>query len=197
LRTVLTTLAVVFGVTVLFGLESILPAMLQALRQNMLASAGKVDLTVSTTANGVFDATYLEQLRGVAGIGRATGALQQPLILPAALTNTLAINVIERTREIGMLRAVGSTRQQIRRMIQAESLLLAALGTACGILAGLWLSYVLVQALNASGFMLDYYFPYAGILGAIAVGLLFGVLAATIPARQAARMDIVAALRYE
>jgi len=119
--------------------------------------------------------------------------------LPAliAMINTLAINVIERTREIGMLRAVGSTRKQIRRMIQAESLLLAALGTACGILAGLWLSYVLVQALNASGFMLDYYFPYAGILGAIAVGLLFGVLAATIPARQAARMDIVAALRYE
>ncbi len=119
--------------------------------------------------------------------------------LPAliAMVNTLAINVIERTREIGMLRAVGSTRKQIRRMIQAESLLLAALGTACGILAGLWLSYILVQAMNASGFVLTYYFPYAGILGAIAVGLLFGVLAATIPARQAARMDIVAALRYE
>jgi len=119
--------------------------------------------------------------------------------LPAliAMVNTLAINVIERTREIGMLRAVGSTRKQIRRMIQAESLLLAALGTACGILAGLWLSYILVKAMNAAGFVLTYYFPYAGILGAIAVGLLFGVLAATIPARQAARMDIVAALRYE
>lgn len=49
-----------------------------------------------------------------------------------------------------MLRAVGSTWQQIRRMIQAESLLLAALGTACGILAGLWLSYVLVQALMSA-----------------------------------------------
>jgi len=104
--------------------------------------------------------------------------------------------VIERTREIGMLRAVGGTRKQIRRMIQAESLLLAALGTALGILAGLWLSYILVNAMSAS-FPMDYYFPYAGIFAAIAVGLLFGVLAATIPARQAARMDIVAALRYE
>ncbi|MBN2006837.1 MAG: ABC transporter permease [Anaerolineae bacterium] len=119
--------------------------------------------------------------------------------LPAliAMVNTLAINVIERTREIGMLRAVGSTRRQIGRMIQAESLLLSAAGVAFGILGGLWLGYVLITAMNASGFVLAYAFPYAGILLAIATGLLFGVFAATIPARQAARMDIVTALRYE
>ena len=114
-----------------------------------------------------------------------------------AMVNTLTINVMERTREIGVLRAVGSTRRQVRRMIVAESLLLGALGTAFGILAGLWLGYVLVQGMNVSGFAMPYYFPYAGLLLAVAVGLLIGVGAAVLPARRAARLDIVAALRYE
>ncbi len=114
-----------------------------------------------------------------------------------AMVNTLTINVMERTREIGVLRAVGSTRRQIRRMVIAESLLLGALGTAFGILAGLWLGYVLVTGMNVSGFVIPYYFPYTGILVAVAVGLLIGVGAALLPARRAARLDIVTALRYE
>lgn len=114
-----------------------------------------------------------------------------------AMVNTLTINVMERTREIGVLRAVGSTRRQVRRMVVAESLLLGALGTAFGILAGLWLGYVLVAGMNVSGFVIPYYFPYTGILVAVAVGLLIGVGAAVLPARRAARLDIVAALRYE
>jgi putative ABC transport system permease protein len=121
------------------------------------------------------------------------------LALPSliALVNTLVINVIERTREIGLLRAVGGTRRQIRRMILAESLLLAAAGTSFGILAGLWLGYVLVGALEIAGFTLPYYFPLGGILFTIAVGLLFGVVASLLPARHAAKLDIVAALHYE
>jgi putative ABC transport system permease protein len=114
-----------------------------------------------------------------------------------AMVNTLTINVMERTREIGVLRAVGSTRRQVRRMIVAESLLLGALGTAFGILAGLWLGYVLMQGINVGGFVMSYYFPYTGLLLAVAVGLLIGVGAAVLPARRAARLDIVAALRYE
>jgi putative ABC transport system permease protein len=121
------------------------------------------------------------------------------LALPSlvALVNTLVISVIERTREIGMIRAVGGTRRQIRRMILAESLLLAATGVAFGILAGLWLGYVLVGMLKIAGFTLPYYFPLGGILFTIAVALLFGVVASLIPARQAAKLDIVAALHYE
>lgn len=122
-------------------------------------------------------------------------ALSIPSLI--ALVNTLAINVIERTREIGMIRAVGGTRRQIRRMILAESLLLSAMGIAFGILAGLWLGYALVSAMSVAGFLLSYSFPLASILVAIAVGLIFGVLASLLPARQAARLDIVAALRYE
>jgi len=122
-------------------------------------------------------------------------ALSIPSLI--ALVNTLAINVIERTREIGMIRAVGGTRRQVRRMILAESLLLAGLGIAFGILAGLWMGYALVEAIGIIGFDLTYFFPAASVLVAIAVGLIFGVLAALIPARQAARLNIVTALHYE
>jgi putative ABC transport system permease protein len=123
------------------------------------------------------------------------GVLALPSLI--ALLNTLAIGVIERTREIGMLRAIGATRRQVGRMIVTESLLLAAVGTAFGLLAGLYLGYVMVLGLSVTGYPIEYVFPYAGLLAAIAVGLLFGVVAAVLPARQATRMEIVRALRFE
>ncbi|GJQ53010.1 MAG: ABC transporter permease [Anaerolineaceae bacterium] len=113
-----------------------------------------------------------------------------------AMINTLTIGVIERTREIGMIRAVGGTRKQIRMMVVSEALLLSAIGTAFGILGGLYLGYVIVIALEAI-FPLGFVFPTSGILVGIAIGLLFGVFAAVIPARQASRMNVVEALRYE
>jgi putative ABC transport system permease protein len=120
------------------------------------------------------------------------------LALPSliAMLNTLAIGVIERTREIGMLRAVGSTQKQVHRMVLAEALILAGIGTAFGIAAGLYLGYVFVAALSDI-FPLGYAFPLSGIVAAVAIGLVFGALAAIIPARQAARLEIVQALRYE
>ncbi|MBI2333347.1 MAG: ABC transporter permease [Chloroflexi bacterium] len=113
-----------------------------------------------------------------------------------AMLNTLSISIIERTREIGMIRAVGGTRKQIRTMVMAEALLLAAIGTAFGILSGLYLGYVLVVAMKAL-FPMGYVFPMGGILAGVAIGLIFGAFAAFIPARQAAGMNVVEALRYE
>ena len=95
-----------------------------------------------------------------------------------------------------MLRAVGGTRKQVRRMVIAEALLLAAVGTAFGILSGIYLGYVIVRAM-AVLFPMNYAFPLGGILGGIAIGLIFGALAAVIPARQAAKLQVVEALRYE
>lgn len=120
------------------------------------------------------------------------------LALPSliAMLNTLAISVIERTREIGMLRAVGATRKQVRTMIVAEALLLALIGTTFGILAGIYLGYVFVNGLSVL-FPMNYAFPVAGLIAAIITGLLFGFLAALIPARQAVQLDIVQALRYD
>ncbi len=114
-----------------------------------------------------------------------------------AMVNTLAIGVIERTREIGMLRAVGSTRKQIRTIILAEAIILAAIGTSLGLLAGLYMGRMAVETFATLGFQAYYIFPAQGTILAIASGLLFGAVAAIVPARQAARLQIVEALRYE
>lgn len=114
-----------------------------------------------------------------------------------AMVNTLAIGVLERTREIGMLRAVGATRRQVRTVILSEALILSAIGTAFGILAGLYMGFMAVKAFEALGFPMTYLFPASGILAAVAIGVLFGALAAMAPARQATRLDVVEALRYE
>lgn len=114
-----------------------------------------------------------------------------------AMLNTLAIGVIERTREIGMVRAVGASQAQVRRMVTAESLLLAGLGVSLGLLTGLYLGYLMVAAFQSGGFPVNFYFPWAGLIFTAAIGLLFGLLAAIVPARQAARLEIVSALRYE
>jgi putative ABC transport system permease protein len=123
------------------------------------------------------------------------GMFALPTLL--ALLNTLAISVLARTREIGMLRAVGTTRGQIRGMVVAEALLLAAVGVAFGIAGGIALGYSLVYALNATMYVMPYYFPWSGIVVAVVAGFSFALLAAIIPARTAAKLDIVTALHYE
>jgi putative ABC transport system permease protein len=142
---------------------------------------------------------YYEQTKQLMDVGFSMyyvlfGVLALPSLI--ALLNTLAIGVIERTREIGMLRAIGATRPQVRRMVIAEALLLAAIGTAFGLLAGLYLSYVMVLGMSVV-FPVAYSLPFSGIIAATAIGLIFGVIAALVPARQAAGMEIVRALRYE
>ena len=83
LRTTLTTLAVVFGVLVLFGMNIILPSMLQSLQANMLAASNQVDLTVSHASNEAFSPAVLEKVRGVEGVRAAAGTLSRPVNLPA------------------------------------------------------------------------------------------------------------------
>ena len=121
------------------------------------------------------------------------------LIIPSALglINTLAINVMERTREIGVLRAIGATRSQIRRMVVAESLLLGMVGTALGLVAGLALGYAFTSVVGATVYKVTFSFPLGGIILAIAIALIVTLLASVLPARQAARVKIVQALQYE
>ena len=140
-----------------------------------------------------------EQLAGNQARTNILYVLMAALAVPSliALANTLGINVLERTRELGVLRAIGATRGQVQRIIVAESLLLAALGVIGGALAGVGLGYALVAAINVGGLAFPYTFPAMGIALACAVGLAFAVLAAVVPARRAARLDIVAALRWE
>jgi putative ABC transport system permease protein len=169
------------------------------------ADPAQVQAALNVIAGDYPAFTFYSLAEWQAEIGQTLSALNGMYVLlvilaiPAliALINTLAINVLERTREIGTLRAVGATRRQVRRMITAESLLLAATGTLFGLLAGLWLGYILVGAMNLVGLVFPFSFSYAGLLLALAVGLGFGIIGALIPARQAARLDIVKALAYE
>ena len=114
-----------------------------------------------------------------------------------ALINTLAMAVLERTREIGMLRAVGMTQRQVVTMVLAESLTLSLIGTALGLIAGIWMAYSLVGALSSTGFPLNFYFPWQGLAVGAILGVVFGVLAALLPARAAARLRITDALAWE
>jgi putative ABC transport system permease protein len=114
-----------------------------------------------------------------------------------AMVNTLAIGVIERTREIGMLRAIGATRPQVRSMVLTEALILSGIGTVFGILAGLYLGFLAIHAVESLGFPMQFTFPFSGVLLGVSAGIVFGILAALIPSRQATRIQVVEALRYE
>lgn len=132
---------------------------------------------------------------GTIGMNIMLALIALPALL--GLANALSINVIERTREIGMLRAVGARRRQVRRMIVAESVLLSLMGIAFGVLGGIFLSIVLTGVLDFAGLHIPYSFPGVGVITAVAAGLICGILAALIPARRASDLEIVAALAYE
>jgi putative ABC transport system permease protein len=111
------------------------------------------------------------------------------------MVNALALSVFERTRELGMLRAIGLTRRQTRRMIRWEGVITALIGAALGIPLGILLAAVVTQALHD----LDVTFalPVAIIVGFAFVAMIAGVLAAVLPARRAARLNVLEALHYE
>ncbi len=88
LRTTLTTLAVVFGVTILFGMSSMLPTMTEAFRKNILVSVGQVDLTVTHETGGSFSPAQVDKVRGAPGIAQATGLLRRNVLLPPSMIHT-------------------------------------------------------------------------------------------------------------
>jgi putative ABC transport system permease protein len=111
------------------------------------------------------------------------------------MVNTLVLSVFERTRELGMLRAVGMTRPQVRRMIRHESIITALIGAALGIPLGIFLSVLLGQAL--SRYDVHFFLPVLTLVIFTCVAILAGVLAAILPARRASRLNVLEALQYE
>jgi putative ABC transport system permease protein len=109
------------------------------------------------------------------------------------IVNTLVLTVFERTREIGMLRAVGMTRRQVRRMIRHESVITAAIGGVLGILLGIALGALLVARVD----FIDFTLPVVQLIVFAVAALVVGILAAIFPARRAARLNVLRALQYE
>ena len=109
------------------------------------------------------------------------------------IVNTLILSIYERTRELGMLRAIGTSRRQIRQMIRYESLITALIGGVFGLVIGV-IGAILVTTLTLSGSGYVQAFPVGTLLVLLLVAALAGVLAAQLPARRAARLDVLGAL---
>ncbi len=125
-------------------------------------------------------------------------ALISILIGSLGVVNTLTMSVIERTREIGMLRAIGMTKGQIIRMVLAESGLMGVIGGILGIATGVILARILFIGMTTmSGYQLTFQLPPGGILLSMIVALLISQLAAISPARRAAKVHILEAVQYE
>ena len=111
------------------------------------------------------------------------------------IVNTLVLTVFERTREIGMLRAVGMTRRQTRMMICYESLVTSLMGAALGIVVGMFLALLVTHALSSQGIV--FAVPYLQLFYFVLAAIVVGLLAAILPARRAARLNVLQALQYE
>ena len=109
------------------------------------------------------------------------------------IVNTLVLTVFERTREIGMLRAIGMTRRQVRRMIRHESVITALIGGFLGIVLGIVLGGLLVARVDFIVFTV----PIGSLIIFAVMTVVVGILAAIFPARRAARLNVLEALQYE
>ena len=111
------------------------------------------------------------------------------------IVNTLALSLFERTREIGMLRAVGMGRWQLRWVITDESVITAIIGGLLGIAIGIVFAWIVNLGLSSQG--IQFAIPYSQLIACLVVATIVGLIAAIMPARRAARLNVLEALQYE
>lgn len=117
------------------------------------------------------------------------------VIASLGIVNTLALSVIERTREVGLLRAVGLDRRQLRQMVRLEAIAISLLGAALGIATGLLFGVALRELVSGQG-VTDLAIPWVRLVEFIVIAAAVGVLAAVVPARRAARMNVLDAIAH-
>jgi putative ABC transport system permease protein len=119
------------------------------------------------------------------------------IIALMGIANTLSLSVYERIRELGLLRAVGQTRSQMRSMVRWESVIIAVFGTVGGVLLGLFLGWgILAVTANSQDIPAPYTVPVGQIIAVLIVGAIVGTLAGWRPARRAAKLDILDAIGH-
>ncbi len=111
------------------------------------------------------------------------------------IVNTLALSIYERTRELGLLRAVGMSRRQVRRIVRYEAVITALIGAVLGTILGVIFAVLVSRPLADEGFTLT--IPVPTLLLLLVLAAIAGVLAAIGPARRASRLDVLEALAYE
>ena len=118
------------------------------------------------------------------------------VIAVLGIVNTLALSVIERTREVGLLRAVGLSRKQLRRMVRLEAIAIAVLGAILGVVMGIGFGVVLQRAVADQG-ITDLGIPWVRLAVFVVIAGVVGVLAAVLPARRAAKLNVLDAISTE
>ena len=137
-------------------------------------------------------AGFVDQL-----LGLITSLLGLAVVIALfGIANTLSLSIFERRRELGLLRAVGMTRGQVRRMIRWESVIIAVMGAALGIGIGVFFGWALQSALASSG-VTELAVPGGQLILYLVLAGLAGVLTAIVPARRASRLDVLQAISYE
>lgn len=111
------------------------------------------------------------------------------------IANTLALSIHERTRELGMLRAIGMSRRQVRTMIRYEAVITALIGAILGMVLGIVFAALIAQPLKDEGFTLSY--PVGSLIVLLVFAAALGVVAAIAPARRASKLDVLESLQYE
>jgi len=142
-----------------------------------------------------FEKTQQQQVNQLLGLVYALLALAVVIAL-IGIVNTLMLSVFERTHEIGLLRAVGMRRRQVRAMIRSESVILSLFGAILGVLIGTALGAAFAFSLKQQG-ITDTVIPVASLVVFLFLSALLGLVAATWPARRAAKLDVLAAIAVE
>jgi len=142
-----------------------------------------------------FEKSQESQVNQLLGLVYALLALAI-LIAMIGIVNTLMLSVFERTHEIGLLRAVGMRRRQVRTMIRTESVILALFGAVIGVLVGIALGVAFSKALAAQG-ITDIVVPVGTLVAFLVIAGVLGLVASTWPARRAARLDVLSAIAAE
>jgi putative ABC transport system permease protein len=149
------------------------------------------------------DSNQAIRQRAIGLIGQTTGmfdvlALIAMIVAALGVVNTFTMNVVERTREIGMLRSLGMTRGQVTKMILAEAGLMGVVGGVMGLALGLLMSRTVLNSMNnMAGFSLTYVFSAEGFAVGLIIAFVVSQLAALWPARRAARLRMIEAIQFE
>jgi putative ABC transport system permease protein len=121
--------------------------------------------------------------------------LMSVVIALIGIVNTLSLSILERRRELGLLRIVGMTDDRVGRMVRLESLLIAGLGTVGGLATGLFVAITMVASINRlAGSDIALSVPYLELLGVLVAGVVLGLMAALLPARRSTRIDVLEAV---
>ncbi len=151
---------------------------------------------VKVMDQGEFKASIAKPFNQLLGLVYALLVLAV-IIAVLGIANTLALSIYERTRELGLLRAVGMTRSQLRSTIRWESVIIALQGTLLGLAVGVFFGWALVRATASSMSTIVFSLPYRILAAVVVFGALLGVVAAVMPGRRAAKLDVLKAVVSE